>query len=89
MQVERLTLEATYVGDPSLPASSPLARSQSSSGGGGAGRAGASTWKPSAVALWMPPGTKPTKVQLRRVHVFPCGSVVFTVWVRFVTFPRR
>lgn len=64
VQVERLTLEATYAGDPSLPAS-PLARtiSSGSSASFGRGGAGASPWKPSAVALWMPPGTKPTKVR--------------------------
>ncbi len=64
VQVERLTLEATYAGDPSMPAS-PLARtiSSGSSASFGRGGAGASPWKPSAVALWMPPGTKPTKVR--------------------------
>ena len=57
-QVERLTLEATHVGDPAVAAAP--------GGGGGAPpdaslTASPAAWKPSAVALWMPPATKPTK----------------------------
>lgn len=73
IKVERLTLEGNHVGDPSLPVPHPAGGGGPSGGapGGGPNKSqlggsfgnGAAAWKPSAVALWMPPGTKPTKVR--------------------------
>ena len=48
-EVERLTLEAQHVGDPALPHSSVAGPS----------------WKPNPVALWVKPGTAPTRVLLQ------------------------
>lgn len=72
VQVEKLTLDANHVADPAVTServTHPGSASQSSARPGSA----LTVWKPSAVALWMPPGTKPTKARhnLRLLMALP------------------